>query len=144
MYEAKTKPTEASVTAYLAGITDAARRADCEAIAALMQRITGCAPTMWGPSIVGFDRYHYGYASGHQGNACVVGFSSGKAHISLYLTSGYEAAETKALLAQLGKHKIGKACLYIKRLSDVQLSVLEQLVAGSVAETKRRHPRGKT
>ena len=95
---------------------------------------------MWGPSIVGFDSYHYKYASGHEGDACVVGFSSGRAHISVYLTSGYEAAETKALLSQLGRHKIGKACLYIKRLSDVHLQVLEQLIAGSVAETRRRYP----
>ena len=144
MYEAKTNPTEVSVSSYLAGVTDETRRADCKAIAALMKRITGCAPTMWGPSIVGFDSYHYKYASGHEGNACVVGFSSGKAHISVYLVSGYEAAETRALLSQLGKHKLGKACLYIKRLSDVQLPILEQLIAGSVAETKRRYPPAKT
>lgn len=95
---------------------------------------------MWGPSIVGFDSYDYKYASGHEGSACVVGFSSGKAQVSVYLTKGYEAAETKALLLQLGSHKIGKACLYIKRLSDVQLPVLEQLIAGSVADTKQRYP----
>ena len=144
MYEAKTEPTEVSVSSYLAGITDETRRADCKAIAALMKRSTGCAPKMWGPSIVGFDSYHYKYASGHEGNACVVGFSSGKARISIYLTSGYEAAETKALLSQLGSHKIGKACLYIKHLSDVQLPVLEQVIAESVAETKRRYPLEKT
>ena len=140
MYEPKTQPTEVSVDACLAGITDEARRTDCKAIAALMMRVTGCAPRMWGPSIVGFDSYHYKYASGHEGDACVLGFSSGRAHISVYLTSGYEAAETKALLSQLGRHKIGKACLYIKRLSDVHLQVLEQLIAGSVAETRRRYP----
>ena len=139
MYQAKTKPTLVSVSSYLAGITDETTRTDCKAIAALMRRITGCTPKMWGPSIVGFDRYHYKYASGHEGDACVVGFSSGKAHISVYVTSGFEAAKTKALLSQLGKHRIGKVCLYIKRLSDVQLPVLEQLIAGSVAETKRRY-----
>lgn len=139
MYEAKTKPTEVSVASYLAGIDDEPRRKDCEEIAALMKRVTGCAAKMWGPSIVGFDSYHYTYDSGHEGDSCVVGFSSRKGDISVYLLGGYDAAETKELLSQLGKHKIGKACLYIKRLSDIQLPVLEQLVARSVAETKRRY-----
>jgi hypothetical protein len=138
--EAKTQPTSVSVTTYLAGVADEARRQDCKDLVALMKRVTGCSPAMWGPSIVGFDSYHYRYDSGHEGDSCVVGFSSGKAHISVYLLSGYEAADTQALLSQLGKHKIGKACLYIKRLADVQLPVLEQLIANSVAETKRRYP----
>lgn len=140
MYEAKTKPTGVSVASYLAGIEDEARRNDCRKMAAIMKRVTGCAPRMWGPSIVGFGRYHYKYESGHEGDSCVVGFSSGKGHISVYLVPGYESAETRALLAQLGKHRTGKACLYIKRLSDVELPVLEQLVSRSVAETKRRYP----
>lgn len=141
MYEAVTQPTEASVAAHLAAIEDVTRRADCEAIAALMQRMTGCAPTMWGPSMVGFDSYHYQYASGHQGDASVVAFASRKGDISIYLMCDYESAEIAALLAQLGKHKFGKSCLYIKRLSDIQLPVLEQLIALSVAETRRRYPR---
>lgn len=140
MYEAKTKPIEVSVGSYLARIDDEARSKDCREVAAMMERITGCAPTMWGPSIVGFDSYHYRYESGHEGHACIVGFSSGKPHISIYLASGYDAEEAKALLSRLGKHKTGKACLYIKRLSDVHLPILEQLIARSVAETKRRHP----
>ena len=140
VYEAKTKPTSDSVASYLAGIEDESRRKDCKEIAALMKRVTGCAPKMWGPSIVGFDSYHYKYESGHEGDSCVVGFSSGKGHITVYLVSGYQAEETKSLLARLGKHKIGKACLYIKRLSDVELPVLEQLISRSVAETKRRYP----
>ncbi len=140
MYEAKTKPTEARVTSYLDGIGDAERRRDCELIAALMKRATGCDPEMWGTSIVGFDRYHYRYESGHEGDACLVGFSSGKAHISIYLVCGYDSPETQALLMRLGKHKTGKACLYIKRLSDVQLPILEQLVARSVDDTRRRYP----
>lgn len=142
MYEAKTKPTDLSVAGYLEAIDDASRRQDCQELAALMRRVTGCEPRMWGSSIVGFDSYHYKYASGHEGDSCVVGFSSRKGDISVYLTSGYEGAEE--LLAQLGKHKIGKACLYIKRLSDVQLPILEQLVARSVAETKGRYPQIKT
>ncbi len=140
MYEAKTKPTAASVAAYLDAIDDDARRQDCKALVALMKRVTGNAPRMWGASIVGFGSYHYRYASGHEGDSCVVGFSSRKGDISVYLLAGYEDAGTKDLLSRLGKHRTGKACLYIKRLADVQLPVLEQLVARSVAETRRRHP----
>jgi len=142
MYEAKTKPTKVSFTDYLAGIEDPQRREDCRELADLMTRVTGCEPRMWGTSIVGFDEYHYKYASGHEGDACVVGFSSRKGDISVYLLPGYESEEVKELLAQLGKHKIGKACLYVKRLSDVQLPVLEKLVSNSVTETKRRYPKG--
>jgi len=139
VYALKTKPTGASVSSYLAAIEDESRRKDCRTLASLMKRVTHCRPKMWGPSIVGFDRYHYAYQTGHQGEWCIVGFSSGKAHISVYLLSGFESPVMKALLAQLGKHKTGKACLYIRRLSDVQPSVLEKLVACSVAEIKSRH-----
>ena len=114
MAEAKTKPTKVSVRSYLNAIEDPARRADCETISALMERVTGCPPVMWGTSIVGFDQYHYKYESGHEGDSCVVGFSSRKGDISVYIMAGYEETATKALLAKLGKHKIGKACLYIK------------------------------
>ena len=141
MYEAKTKPTTSAFKDYLAGIEDETRRRDCIVIAEMMERVTGCAPVMWGPSIVGFDSYHYKYASGHEGDASVVGFSSGKAQLSLYLISGYEAPATKERLNRLGKHKLGKACLYIKRLSDVDLVVLEELVAASAEDTRRRYPR---
>ena len=141
MYEAKTKPTGVGVAAYIAAIGDETRRKDCKALVELMKRVTGCPARMWGPSIIGFDTYHYKYESGHEGDACVVGFSSGKAQLSIYLIPGYEAPETQALLAQLGKHKLGKACLYIKRLSDVNPAVLEQLVSQSVAEVRRRYGR---
>lgn len=140
MGEAKTRPTGLSVAAYLNAIEDASRREDCKALAALMARVTGCAARLWGMSIVGFDSYHYKYASGHEGDSCVVGFAARKGDISVYLPAGCDGAE--ALLAQLGKHKMGKACLYIKRLSDVQLPVLEQLVALAVAQTRRRYPSG--
>ena len=138
MAEAKTQPTAASVDAYLAAIEDEARRQDCRDLAALMHRVTGCPPTMWGPSIVGFDQYRYPLASGQQGHSCIVGFSSRKTDLTIYMVAGYDGAD--ALLAQLGKHRLGKACLYLKRLADVQLPVLEQLLARAVAETKRRHP----
>lgn len=140
MYETKTKPNNLSVKDYLANIENETRRKDCEVIAALMERITGCAPRMWGSSIVGFDSYHYKYASGHEGDACVVGFSSRKSDITIYLVAGFESADAKALLARLGKHKLGKVCLYIKCLADIDLLVLEQLTARSAAETRRHYP----
>jgi len=143
MYEAKTKPTEVSVASFLNAIEDAERRKDCKALVALMKRATGCAPRMWGPSIVGFDRYHYKYASGHEGDSCVVGFSSRKGDISIYLMGIYEDAGAKLLLGKLGKHKAGKACVYVRRLADVQVPVLEQLVARSVADTRRRYPKAR-
>jgi hypothetical protein len=90
--------------------------------------------------MVGFDRYHYKYPSGHEGDCFVVGFSPRRDSLSVYLLAGYEGEEKTRLLGRLGKHKTGKSCLYIKRLADVQLPVLEQLVARSVAETRRRYP----
>ncbi len=138
MAELKTKPTGVSVKAYLDAIEDEARRKDCKAITALMKRVTGCAPKMWGPSIVGFGSYHYEYASGHSGDMCLAGFSSRGREIVVYLMPDFESAE--ALFTALGRHRRGKACLYLRSLADVQLSVLEQLVARSFAETRRRYP----
>jgi hypothetical protein len=139
MYEAKTKPTTQSVAEYLKALEPEERRKDCRKLASIMKRITGRAPRMWGPSIVGFDSYHYMYASGHEGESCVVGFSSRKGDISVYLMGGYEAAEVKALLSKLGRHRTGKACLYLRRLADVDLAALEKLIAMSVADTKKRY-----
>jgi hypothetical protein len=138
MYEAKTKPTRVSLTSYLGTIADAERRKDCRTLAMLMKRVTGCAPTMWGTSIVGFDQYHYKYASGHEGDSCVVGFSSRKGDISIYVMGVLQDAGARALLATLGKHKAGKGCLYVKRLADIDMGVLERIVAWSVADTRRR------
>lgn len=137
MAENKTQATAASVDAYLAAIADERRRADCERLVDLMRKVTGCAPVMWGPGIVGFDRYHYRYESGREGDMCVTGFSSRKTDLSIYLIS--ESPGQPALLARLGKHKMGKSCLGVKRLADIDLQVLERLVAESVAETKRRY-----
>jgi len=133
MHEAKTKPSAAPVEAYLAAIADEARREDCRVLVTMMQRVTGAPPVLWGMNIVGFGSYHYKYVSGHEGDTCLVGFSSGKAHMSIYLLPGFETEGTLPLLNALGKHKRGKGCLNIKRLADVELPVLEQLVAHSVA-----------
>ena len=138
MAENKTQATKASVAAYLAAIADESRRKDCKAVAALMQKVTGCKPKMWGTSIVGFDSYHYTYDSGREGDACVAGFSSRKTDIAIYIVAGFDKA--KPLLTKLGKHKAAKACLYIKRLADVDVGVLEKLVQQSVAEMRQRYP----
>ncbi len=133
----KTIATNVPVSAYLAAITDPQRRADCEQLQELMQDITGCAATMWGGSIVGFGQYHYRYDSGREGDMCLVGFSSRKTDISIYLLA--EDAQQQQLLAQLGKHKMGKACLSVRRLSDIGLQVLRQLLQGAVATMQQRY-----
>lgn len=139
MPEAKTKPTAVSVRDFLATVADPQRRRDCKALIPVMERLTGSPATMWGPSIVGFGRYEYRLASGKIGASCITGFSPRKADLTLYLLAGYEERGTKALLAKLGRHKLGKVCLYLKRLVDVDLLVLEQLLAESIAETRRLH-----
>ena len=138
MAEPKTKQTEASVAGYLDTIEDPRRRADCAAISALMQKVTKCEPKMWGPSIVGFGSYHYRYATGHEGDACLAGFAFRKPEIVVYIAQGFESREK--LLRELGKHRTGKVCVYIKRLSDIDVGVLEKLVKASVAEMRKRYP----
>ena len=136
----KTRPEAASVAAFLAAVPDAQRRADGEALLRMMQAATGCEPVMWGPGIVGFDRYHYRYDSGHEGDAPIIGFSPRKQALVLYvLVPGFAGHD--ALLKKLGRHTTGKSCLYLKRLSDVDAGVLEELLRASVAEMRRRHPR---
>lgn len=135
MAETKTKFTGASVDDYLAARGSAQQQADCRALIALLEKITGHPPKMWGPSIVGFDVYRYVYESGHSGEAPVAGFAIRGRELVLYVT--VEAQQ--ALLAKLGPHKMGKSCLYFKRLADLDIAVLETLVKGAVAEVKRRH-----
>ncbi len=135
MAENKTKATEASVESYLSAIEDEARRKDCQALAKLMTKATKQPPKMWGTSIIGFGSYHYKYESGREGDSCLTGFSSRKSDISIYLVANFPGQE--ALLSKLGKHKRGKGCLYIRKLGDINLKVLEQLVVGSFAERKR-------
>jgi hypothetical protein len=130
MSEPKTKATAASVEGFLAR-QPAARRADCEMLVQLMREATGEPPTMWGASIVGFGRYAQARSGGKSFEWPVVGFSPRKNDLTLYLMQGFAGSE--GLLARLGKHRTGKACLYIKRLADVDLEVLRELVAGSVA-----------
>jgi hypothetical protein len=135
MGENKTKATESSVADYLAAIEDEGRRKDCEVLCELMAKATKQPPKMWGTSIVGFGSYHYRYESGREGDTCLVGFSSRKGDISVYGLAG--SPEREKLLGMLGKYKSGKGCLYIRKLSDIDLKVLRQLVASSVAEKMR-------
>ena len=137
MADNKTRPSNASVEAYIAAIDDEMRRADCEALVKLMSQVTAEPPAMWGSSIVGFGSYHYKYESGREGDMAATGFSSRKGDISVYLVAS--GANQEQLLAQLGRHKMGKACLTIRRLSDVDAMVLRQLVVDSVAEVRRRY-----
>lgn len=134
MAENKTKPTKLSVAAFVNAITDPARRADARALLKLMQSASGEKPQMWGPSIVGFGRYHYRYESGREGDMPVIGFSPRKAATVLYGVAG--ARDSKALLAKLGKHTTGKGCLYIKKLADVDQQILAAILAKSVAATR--------
>jgi hypothetical protein len=124
--ELKTKLTTASVKAFLDGIKDETRRKDAKAVAALMKRATKSPPRMWGSSIVGFGTYHYKYASGREGDWFVAGFSPRKANLTLYILPGLHLHT--ANLKKLGTFTTGKSCIYIKRLADIRLPVLEAMV----------------
>ena len=134
----KTKPTKLSVAAFIDGIADQTRRADAKAIVKLMRSATGEAPKMWGPSIIGFGTCHYTYDSGREGDMPIAGFSPRKPATVFYIMRDFAGAE--ALLARLGKHTLGKSCLYIRKLSDVDQKVLEALVVKSVAAARARYP----
>ena len=138
MAEAKTKPTGASVNAYLASKASAEQLKDCKAIMAICKRVTKQQPKMWGPSMVGFGSYNYTYESGHSGEAFLTGFAVRGRELVIYLFM--DSPSQAKLLTRLGKHSRGKVCLYVKRLEDLDAKVLEALVAGSVKEVKRRYP----
>lgn len=131
MPENKTKPTTASVDSYINAVDDPARRADAKELVQLMQRASGEKPTLWGPSIVGFGTRHYRYDSGREGDAPIVAFSARKAALVLYGLLGHSDAD--ALLAKLGNHTTGKGCLYIKKLADVDSTILEKLIKKAIA-----------
>jgi len=139
MAELKTKRTEASVTAFLKRVADDTRRQDCLTVLRMMKQATGAEPKMWGSSIVGFGNYHYEYASGREGEWFLTGFAPRKRDLTLYIMAGFGRYDT--LLAKLGKFKIGRSCLYIKRLADVDLSVLRKLVSTSVRRMKQARDR---
>lgn len=137
MAELKTQKNDASVKAYLDAITDEQRRSDCYTIHEIMQHITGYPGSMWGDSIVGYGSYHYKYESGREGDWMLVGFSNRKQSISLYIMSGFSRYDD--LLKKIGKHKTGKACLYINQLNDIDLDVLKEMISGSVNYMKDKY-----
>jgi hypothetical protein len=134
----KTKPTDVSPDRHIAGIANDEQRDDARTLLALMRRVTGQEPKMWGPSIVGFGSYHYKYASGHEGDSAIAGFAARGKELVVYIAGDFEGRDD--LLTRLGKHRTGKVCLYIRRLAQVDLKVLETLIARSVAEMNRRYP----
>lgn len=141
-YEPKTKPTELGVQDFIAAISDPHRREESVEVDAILRRVSGQEPKMWGPSIIGYGEYHYRYDSGHEGDAPRIGFSPRKAQLVLYLMGNYCArqAEADALFAKLGKHSISKSCLYIRRLAKVDAAVLEQLAKISWDSMERLYP----
>jgi Domain of unknown function (DU1801) len=134
----KTTPSAISADAFIEAVADEQQRDDARKIAAMMTRLSGHAPQMWGPSIIGFGSYHYVYDSGREGTMCRIGFSPRKGQTVVYVTDGY--AGKAELLAKLGKHKTGKACLYIKKLADVDEAVLEEICARSLSDMDRKYP----
>jgi len=137
MAELKTKRNKGDVDAFLDSVANEKRRQDSFTVLELMKQVTGKKPEMWGDSIVGFGSYHYKYASGREGDWFLVGFSPRAQNLTLYIMAGFDTYET--LLGKLGKHTTGKSCLYIKRLEDVDMDVLKELVRRSVEHMEKAH-----
>lgn len=137
MAELKTKLNDASVQAFLNSVKDAQKRDDSFTILKIMQEISGAEPRMWGNSIVGFGSYHYKYESGREGDWFLTGFSPRKQALTLYIMAGF--GNFKNDLNNLGKHKTGKGCLYVKKLSDIDLEILKQMIKDSVEMLKQKY-----
>ncbi|WP_447640922.1 MULTISPECIES: DUF1801 domain-containing protein [Chitinophagaceae] len=134
-YKAKTTETENSVTSFIESIDDQQKQKDSVVLIDLMQKISGYEPKMWGTNIIGFGSYHYKYESGHEGDIPLLGFSPRKTGMSIYLSCDISA--NVGLLSKLGKHKMAKACLSIKRLSDININVLETMLRNSLQRTTK-------
>lgn len=137
MSDAKTKPG-GDVAAFLAAVEPEGRRAEAMALDGLFRRVTGWEPVLWGPSIVGYGRYRYRYASGREGEWPATGFSPRRAEHSIYIMPGY--ADFGEILSRLGRHRMGKSCLYVRRLSDIDLEVLEELVRAGLRDLGAQWP----
>lgn len=138
--QTKTAWTGASVDDFIAAVPDPVRREEAKKLRALMERVTGLQAEMWGPSIIGFGRYHYRYESGHEGDAPRSGFSPRARETVVYLVPGFESQAER--LKRLGKHRVGKSCLYLGPLEKVDLEVLEEMIAESHEEMNRKYPEG--
>lgn len=134
-YEQKTKASDADVAAFLQAVPHPGRRADALALDAMFRQVTGFAPRLWGSGILGYGRYDYTYATGHSGTWMATGFSPRKANLTIYILPGY--ADFGGILARLGKHKIGKSCLYINALADIDMAVLAELVRAGLDDLAR-------
>jgi hypothetical protein len=137
-YEAKTKETDSSVLEFIENVESAKKREDAYQLLDIFTEVTGYEAKMWGPSIIGFGTYHYKYASGHEGDAPLAGFSPRKAKISLYFATG--DTDREELLMQFGKHEAAKACVYINKVSDINVDILKALISQSVTFLQERYP----
>lgn len=138
MAKNKTTETQNSVIDFINTVEDLTKRNDSFELVKLMQEQTGYEPKMWGPAIIGFGSYHYKYASGHEGDAPLVGFSPRKDAVSLYLCSSFESKEE--LLSKFGKHKAGKGCIYIKKIADIDIEILKKMISYSVENLNKLYP----
>jgi len=138
MAEPKTRPTRVSVASFLERLSDERTRADCDTLVALMEKATGENAVMWGPSIIGFGTYRLAYADGSEADWPIAGFSPRKKELTLYIAGGFD--RYAGLMKKLGKYRTGKVCLYIKRLEDVDMRVLRELVAASVRYMREKYP----
>jgi hypothetical protein len=134
----KTTVTDVAVDEYLSQVEPERRRVDAQRLDQIFREVSGFAPRMWGPSIVGYERYHYRYESGRAGDFLATGFAPRKANLVIYIMPGY--TDFSAILARLGKHKIGKSCLYINKLDDIDLDVLKELIAAGIEDLGRHWP----
>lgn len=140
MSELKTQPNQGSVKDFMDQIEPVSKKEDCKVLLHLLGKITKEEPVMWGDSIVGFGRYHYKYKTGREGDWYVTGFSPRKANLTIYCPGGF--AKSEPLLKQLGKHKTSAGCIYIKKLKDIDLSTLEEVVINSIDQLNEWFPEG--
>ena len=138
MAENKTRPTKVSVENHIAAIANEEQRNDARRLVELMRKVTGQEPRMWGPTMVGFGSYHYKYATGREGDSALAAFAARGRELVVYIAESFEGRDE--LLAKLGKHRTGKVCLYMRRLADIDVKVLEKLIVRSIADTKSRYP----
>ena len=138
MADNKTEVTEVAIAEFLAQVEPERRRVDAQRLDEIFREVSGFEPRMWGPSIVGYGRYHYKYESGREGDFLATGFAPRKANLVIYIMPGY--TDFSAILARLGKHKIGKSCLYINKLDDIDLGVLKELIAAGIEDLGRHWP----
>ena len=135
----KTQATSVDPQDFIAAVEPDKKKVDAEALLAFFNRVTGLKPKMWGPSIIGYGRYHYKYESGREGEFMLTGFSPRKQNLTLYVMPGYRFGEMQEKLSRLGKHKLGKSCLYINKLADVDMDVLEEIVTEGVAHMRETY-----